>query len=175
MYGRWYRPILPISWYLYGTGGCPKYGYFGGKNRAAMAGLLWGEDPTRKPFYAPYHISLHGPICIWAIFDPLWPRVGSIYGHFGGKNRAIMTGWLQGNVSAWKLFYAPYHISLYGQTWLRAIFDLSMHPYGTGEVQTMAISGSKQGSLWRAGYRITTPPGHRFVRHITPYYMAKHD
>ena len=81
-----------------------------------MAGLLWGEDPTRKPFYAPYHISLHGPICIWAIFDPLWPRVGSIYGHFGGKNRAIMTGWLQGNVSAWKLFYAPYHISLYGQT-----------------------------------------------------------
>ena len=50
-----------------------------------------------------------------------------------------------------------------------------MHPYGTGEVQTMAISGSKQGSLWRAGYRITTPPGHRFVRHITPYYMAKHD
>ena len=115
-----------------------------------MAGSLWVKDPTWKPFYAPYHISLHGPICIWAIFDPLWPRVGSIYGHFGGKNRAIMTGWLQGNVSAWKLFYAPYHISLYGQTWLRAIFDLSMHPYGTGEVQTMAIMEVKtlHGQKW---------------------------
>ena len=124
-------------------------------------------DPTRKPFYAPYHISLHGPICIWAIFDPLWPRVGSIYGHFGGKNRAIMTGWLQGNVSAWKLFYAPYHISLYGQTWLRAIFDLSTHPYGTGEVQSMAIMGVKTGRLWRACFRMRTP-------FYVPYHTSLH-
>ena len=48
--------------------------------------------------------------------SPIWHSEGPKYGYFGGKNRAIMTGWLQGNVSAWKLFYAPYHISLYGQT-----------------------------------------------------------
>ena len=40
--------------------GGPKYGYLGGKNRAVLAGLLWGEDPAWKPIYAPYHISLHG-------------------------------------------------------------------------------------------------------------------
>ena len=79
--------IDALSSHLYGAGGGPKYGYLGGKNRAAMAGLLWGEDPARKPFYAPYHISLHGPICIWAIFDlsmhiygPGWVQYMAILG-----------------------------------------------------------------------------------------------
>ena len=50
-------------------------------------------------------------------------------------------GWLQGNDSAWKLFFAPYHISLCGQTWLWVILELSIYPYGTEEVQTRAIMG----------------------------------
>ena len=62
-------PFCPSPGAYYGTGGGPKYGYFGGENRAVMAGLLWGEDPTWKPIYAPYHILLHGLIYIRVIFD----------------------------------------------------------------------------------------------------------
>ena len=108
----------------------------------------------------------------WPLHAPLWHWRGPNYGHYGGQNRA---GWLQDNDSAWKPFCAPYHTLLYGQTWLRAIFDLSMHPYGTGEVQTITILVVKTGPLWRVGYRMRTPPGNRLVRHITPFYMAKHD
>ena len=86
----------------------------------------------------------------WPLQAPLWHWRGPNYGHYGGQNRAIMAGWLQDNDSAWKPFCAPYHTSLHGQTWLRAIFDLSMHPYGTGEVQTMAIMEVKtlHGQKW---------------------------
>ena len=52
-------------------------------------------------------------------------------------------------------------------------------PFLTSPCTLMALERSKQWPLWRslwlAGYRIRTPPGNRFVRHITPYYMAKHD
>ena len=36
---------------------------------ASMVGFWWGEDPTWKPFYVPYHISLYGLTCILAILD----------------------------------------------------------------------------------------------------------
>ena len=34
-----------------------------------------------------------------------------------------------------------------------------MHPYGTGEVQTMAIMEVKTGSFWRVGYRMRWEEG----------------
>ena len=36
---------------------------------ASMVGFWWGEDPTWKSFYVPYHISLYGWTCILAILD----------------------------------------------------------------------------------------------------------
>ena len=128
----------------------------------------------------------------WPLQAPLWHWRGPNYGHYGGQNRAIMAGWLQDNDSAWKPFCAPYHTSLHGQTWLRAIFDHCMHPYGTGEVQTMAIMevimagwlqnkdsawkpfhapyhimGVKKGRLWRACFRMRTP-------FYVPYHTSLH-
>ena len=120
MYGRWYWPILSISRCLLWRKGGPKYGYFGGEYRAVMAGLLWGEDPTWKPFYAPYHISLHGWTCIWAIFD------------------------------------------------------LSMHIYGAGGVQNMAIWGVKAGYHGRLVTVWVNSSGKCLVCHITSLYMTKH-
>ena len=111
---------MSISRHLYGAGGGPKYGYFGGKNRAAMAAALWGKDPTWKPFYAPYHISLHGLTCIWAIFD------------------------------------------------------LSMHIYGAGGVQNMAIWGVKTGYYGRLVTECVNSSGKCLVCHITSLYMTKH-
>ena len=60
--------FLPLQVPLWGWGG-PKYGYLGGKNRAVLAGMLWGEDQAWKPIYVPYHILLHGLIYIRVIFD----------------------------------------------------------------------------------------------------------
>ena len=40
-------------------GGVQNMAIWGVKTGLLWGGLLWGEDPTRKPFYAPYHISLH--------------------------------------------------------------------------------------------------------------------
>ena len=58
---------------------------WGGKNRAVVAGLLWGEDPAWKPIYAPYHISLHGLTCARVIFYLSW----YLYGAGGLQNMAI--------------------------------------------------------------------------------------
>ena len=52
--------IDALSSHLYGAGGVQNMAIWGVKTGLLWEGLLWGEDPTRKPFYAPYHISLHG-------------------------------------------------------------------------------------------------------------------
>ena len=125
----------PLQVPLWRWGG-PKYGYFWGQNRVIEAGLSHDQDST---LCAISHLITWPNMTkghFWPLHAPLWHWRGPNYGHYGGQNRA---GWLQDNDSAWKPFCAPYHTFLYGQTWLRAIFDLSMHPYGTGEVQTMAI------------------------------------
>ena len=98
----------------------------------------------RTPFYAPYHTSLHGQTWLrghfWPLHAPLWHRRGPKYGHHWGQNRAIMAGLFQDEDSPRNSFYVPYHTSLHGQSWLSAIFDLSSHIYGTGEVPSMAIT-----------------------------------
>ena len=113
-------PFCPSPGTYMAQGGGSKYGYIGGKNRAAMAAALWGKDPTWKPFYAPYHISLHGLTCIWAIFD------------------------------------------------------LSMHIYGAGGVQNMAIWGVKNGYYGRLVTECVNSSGKCLVCHITFLYMTKH-
>ena len=57
-----------------------------------------------------------------------------------------MAGSLWVKDPTWKPFYAPYHISLHGYRWFRAIVDLSMHIYGA--------VGSKRWLFWgvKTGY-----------------------
>ena len=114
----YYSHFWPLHTHLWSWGG-PKYGYFGGKNRAVMAGLLGSEDPTWKPTYAPYHISLHGWTCIWAIFDLSMHIYGAgggpKYGNFWVKI-AILWPFMshRGNVhlqmilAIWRISVLPY-------------------------------------------------------------------
>ena len=125
--------------------GGPKYGYLGGKNRAVVAGLLWGEDQAWKPIYVPYHISLHGLTCIRVIFD----LYRYLYGAGGVQNMAIWgvkTGLLWHasygvGCFIWKVFSVPYHILIHDKRLLGAIHVLSSHCHGAGGSKTWLFGG----------------------------------
>ena len=42
---------------------------FLGQIQATMAGQFQGREPPWKPFYAPYHLLIHGTALLLAIFD----------------------------------------------------------------------------------------------------------
>ena len=46
-----------------------KMAYFLGQNQTTMAGSFQGRESTWKPFYAPYHLPIHGTEWLWTIFD----------------------------------------------------------------------------------------------------------
>ena len=43
--------------------------HFLGQNQVVMAGQFQGREPPWKPFYAPYHLLIHGTAWLWTIFD----------------------------------------------------------------------------------------------------------
>ena len=117
--------------------------------------------------------------CMVGGTDPFCPSPGSYVAQGGVQKMAILgvkTGvlWRACKDPTWKLFYAPYHVSLHSWTCIWAIFDLSMHIYGAGGVQNMAIWGVKAGYHGRLVTVWVNSSGKCLVCHITSLYMAKH-
>ena len=72
-------------------------------------------------------------------------------------------------------FMSHITIQCIGTTLFRPIFALSRYLFRAGRVQNMAIFGVKHWPLWRAGSRLGSPSGNRFLCHITLQYMETHD
>ena len=62
---------------------------------------------------------------------------GPKYGYFWVEIQLLWQACYQVGDSIWKVSSAPYHILIYGQTLLTAIYALSRHPYGAGRVQNI--------------------------------------
>ena len=91
--------------------GGPKYGFFGGKNWAVVASLLWGEDPAWKPIYGPYHISLQQKLtsCI----------------SFGGEYHIIFWNTFSSNPKPYLIFWHCLSLT----NLLSPLLHLPPHPY----------------------------------------------
>ena len=159
MYGRWYWPILSISRCLLWRKGGPKYGYFGGKNRAAMAGLLWVEDPAWKPLHLCwgkgnnlamqcFHKGLQ--LQTWAACGPNWwngahlGRISLKRPHFTWTSCNIPMGSVLGSFGAFQ-----------GNIWCAAPFI----PVGDQEGPQILIFSS-----WKIFHGPTSPDQYQSVK-----------
>ena len=148
----------------------PKYGYFWVKIKGFLHAFYQVGYSIWKVFSAPYYILIHGKTWLTAIYaisrHPYEAGEGPKYGYFWVEIQLLWQACYQVGYSIWKVSIAPYHILIYGQTLLTAIYALSRHPYGAGRVQNMAIFGSKSNYHERLVTGRAIPPGKCFVCHI---------